>query len=361
MHQKLKVIQIIDSLAPGGAEMMAVNIANGLSKRGITSFLCATRREGLLREKLYDKEKYIYLNRKKRLDVKSFKSLYKFIKKEDINVVHAHSTSIFIGFMMKICIPRLKLIWHDHYGNSEALDIRRSGFLRIFAKRIDTSIVVNNLLESWNKDILKIKKVINLPNFGSLNKALDKSVDLNGVNGKRIICLANLRPQKDHLTLLKSFIIVQKEFKEWSLHLVGLDLKDAYSKSVHTFIENNNLNNAVFVYGSIKNTYNVLKQSDIGVLSSKSEGLPVALLEYGLVGLPVITTNVGDCNKVIKNKESGLLVISNNEVALRNGLKYLIMNKKRRSFFAENLKLSINEKYSEESYLDKLIAVYLKS
>ena len=68
MNKKLKVIQLIDSLKPGGAEMMAVNIANELGcEDGIASHLCATRLEGGLKEKLTPAVHYFFLNKKKKL------------------------------------------------------------------------------------------------------------------------------------------------------------------------------------------------------------------------------------------------------------------------------------------------------
>ena len=48
-ENKLNILQLIDSLHPGGAEMMAVNIANGLSDVGINSHISTTRLEGALR------------------------------------------------------------------------------------------------------------------------------------------------------------------------------------------------------------------------------------------------------------------------------------------------------------------------
>ena len=52
MNKHIKVIQIIDSLIPGGAEMMAVNIANGLYELGIASHICTTRMEGALKNNI---------------------------------------------------------------------------------------------------------------------------------------------------------------------------------------------------------------------------------------------------------------------------------------------------------------------
>ncbi len=49
----MKVLQLIDTLDAGGAERMAVNIANAVNEEGITSYLCATRRGGSVRKMNY--------------------------------------------------------------------------------------------------------------------------------------------------------------------------------------------------------------------------------------------------------------------------------------------------------------------
>ena len=51
-----------------------------------------------------------------------------------------------------------------------------------------------------------------------------------------------------------------------------------------------------------------LHGADCGVLSSVSEGLPVSLLEYGMAGLPVIVTDVGQCAEVVGNGRFGRVV-----------------------------------------------------
>ena len=52
MNKNIKVLQIIDSLNPGGAEMMAVNIANALQETGVDAHICATRVEGSLKSNI---------------------------------------------------------------------------------------------------------------------------------------------------------------------------------------------------------------------------------------------------------------------------------------------------------------------
>nr|HMQ43616.1 glycosyltransferase [Mariniflexile sp.] len=194
----MNVLQLIDSLNAGGAERVAVNYANALVSHIKTSHLCATREEGVLKDSLSKNVSYLFLNKQSTFDLKAIKTLHAFIKNNKIDLIHAHGSSFFIATLVKILNPKLKLIWHDHYGKSEFLNERPKFILKWCLKLFNHGFVVNKKLENWSVQVLNIKSVSYLPNFAIVNDT--KSItELKGDNNKRIVCLANLRPQKDHL------------------------------------------------------------------------------------------------------------------------------------------------------------------
>ena len=353
----MRVLQLIDSLDTGGAERVAVNIANALSSKVEGSFLCATRKEGILKESLFKNVDYLFLNKKKIIDLRAIKRLNTFLKRNYINVVHAHSSSFFLATIIKIINPKLTIIWHDHYGNSEFLNDRKYTALKICSKYFSHIFSVNKSLEIWSKEVLKVKNISFLPNFAIINKSIALT-NLKGVTGKRIVCLANLRPQKDHITLLLAFKEVLKIFPDWTLHCVGKDFKDNYSKQIERKMKALELNKAVYLYDSKPDVFEILKQCDIGVLSSKSEGLPLALLEYGLAELPVIATKVGECETIISDNENGLLVDSLSVLQLEKALRFYIENKNRREAYAVKYNNHIKENYSKSSQIETILKVY---
>jgi glycosyltransferase involved in cell wall biosynthesis len=353
----MKVLQLIDSLNAGGAERVAVNYANALAGYVEKSFLCATRAEGLLKQSLLKEVHYLFLNKKSILDFKAIRKLNRFVKTNDITIVHAHASSFFIATIIKILNPKLVLIWHDHYGKSAFLNERPRFALKLCSKLFTHVFTVNSKLEDWSKEVLNIKSVGFLPNFAVANN-VKSTTTLKGEDNKRIVCLSNLRPQKDHLNLIKAFKIVAKEKPEWSLHIAGHDFNDDYSLSIKNFVIANKLEHRVFMYGSCADTHNILKQSSIGVLSSKSEGLPLALLEYGLAELPVIATNVGDCHKVISNPEEGILIEPKNHKVLAEALLTYINDLDLRTKVAQNLYLKVTSTFSEANVMESLIKIY---
>ena len=104
----MRVLQLIDSLRPGGAERMAVNYANALGKCIDASYLCCTRKEGLLKSKISSQVGYFFLNRQSTLDLKAISSLRYFVKENRIDLIQAHGNSWFIAVLVKITLPNIK-------------------------------------------------------------------------------------------------------------------------------------------------------------------------------------------------------------------------------------------------------------
>jgi glycosyltransferase involved in cell wall biosynthesis len=307
----MRIVQVIDSLEVGGAEKMAVNYANALTDRIDFSGLVVTRAEGNLKSQLNDEVSYLFLKRKRTIDFGALFRLKSYCKENSIDFVHAHGTSFFLSILLKIVYPKIKIIWHDHYGLSEYISLKRSLFFKIPSYFLKGLIGVNYKLIKWAEKELYCKNIIYLPNFTTISNATTTDTILKGVSGKRILCLANLRDQKNHFFLLEVAEKLKNSYADWTFHLVGKDFVDDYSAQVKATIIAKNLENNVFIYGSKNDIKNILHQSDIAILTSKSEGLPIALIEYGLSKKPVVTTKVGEIPLIVQDNVNGFIVDSN--------------------------------------------------
>ncbi|MGI0107841.1 glycosyltransferase [Salinimicrobium sp. WS361] len=349
----MRILQLIDSLRPGGAERMAVNYANALAKEIDGSFLCSTRIEGLLKKQLAPEVGYLFLNKKKILDLKAVWRLRKFVKENKIDLIQAHGSSWFMGVLLKISLPKLKLVWHDHYGARAEKDLR-PGLLSIFSGYFDGIISVNPQLKEWAERRLHCSKVEFIPNFASFGGREPKDSNLQIREGFKIIHLANLKPPKDHLNLFKAFGKLSQVNTSVSLHLIGKEENNFYSRELRKFIKENGLEDKIYFYGEREEIINVLQEADLGVLSSSSEGLPVALLEYGFAGLPVVCTKVGECETVVGT--AGVLVPPNDPEALFLALKSYVENEVERRKDSVAFQIRVFETYSEEQVLKQLLS-----
>jgi glycosyltransferase involved in cell wall biosynthesis len=344
----MRIIQIIDSLEAGGAERMAVNYANALAKQIDFAGLVVSRKEGPLVNQIDERVSYLYLNRNKVIDFKALYTLRNYVVLHKVTLVHAHSTSFFLAFLLKVLRPSIKIIWHDHYGDSEFLDKRPLLALRLIAPFFSGIIAVNQKLKEWANEKLRVKNSIYLPNFPAEEKNITALTVLEGIDGKRIVCLANLRVQKDHFLLLEAAKKLKMSHPEWTFHLVGKDFQDDYSKQIKLLIIEHHLEKNIFLYGSKSDIGEILLQSTIGILTSQSEGLPVALLEYGFHKKPVVVTAVGEIPLVIQNGINGFLVGVQKDELFYKAIIELIEKETLRNNFGEALYKSIFENYSEK-------------
>ncbi len=348
----MRIVQIIDSLEVGGAERMAVNYANALSGKISFSGLVVTRKEGDLRSKIDKKVDYLFLNKKKTVDWKAVLKLKLYCQTNNVEILQPHSNSYFIAFLVKLIYPKIQIIWHDHNGLSEFLSSQKWLPLKMASCFFKGIIVVNYQLEKWAKKELNCKKVIYLPNFTYKEVDITYETVLNGNPDKRIICLANLRHQKNHQLLIEVAIKLKITHSDWSFHLVGKDFEDDYSRELKDAIVANDLVENVFLYGSVNDTANVINQSEIGVLTSRSEGLPVVLLEFGLYKKAIVFTNVGEIPLIVQDKQNGLLVPSKNVDLFYDSIVLLINNPQIREQLGLALFKTIIEKNSEKVVLD---------
>ena len=350
----MRIIQIIDSLNAGGAEKMAVNYANILADKIDFSGLIATRKQGDLKHLLDPKVNYLFLNKKNIFDLKAVLKLKSFCKINKIEIIQAHSSSYFICCLIKILLPTIKIIWHDHNGGVVP---RRQGqiYIQIFSIFFAGIISVNQELKNWALKNLICKNVIYLSNFSVAAVSEKKETILKGIDGKRILCLANLRFQKNHLMLVKVANILKQSHPEWTFHFVGKDFNDQYSEVLKSKIIENNLHKSIYLYDSRQDIEHIIFQSDICVFSSISEGLPVSLLEYGLQKKPVLSTRVGEIQYILKDGINGFLVPIDEVQQFYIQLLKLIENQDIRINFGNELFITINKNHGQQTVISNYL------
>lgn len=345
----MRIAQIIDSLEIGGAEKMAVNYANAMVTAAAFSALITTRKEGPLKAQLHNEVAYFHMQRTSKIDVSAILRLRKFCKAHQINYVQAHSSSFFTAFLLKIVMPSIQIIWHDHNGLSEFISSQKTRILQLCSFFFKGIVVVNYKLKTWAEKTLHCPSVLYLPNFTLLDTTVPLQTDLKGIAGKRIVCLANLRFQKNHHLLLEVAEKVKQSHPDWTFHLVGKDFEDDYSKAINAAWRAKELTHTVFFYGTCQDIAAILQQSDIAIITSQSEGLPVAMLEYGLSKLPVVSTEVGEIPLIIKEGENGMLVPNYNHDIFYTKLVQLLDNAELRFTLGKGLYSTIDQKHSEKA------------
>lgn len=144
--------------------------------------------------------------------------------------------------------------------------------------------------------------------------------------------VARLNAIKDHETLIRAFAIVQKQFPNTTLWIIGEGDEKPKLQNLARELE---LNNQLVFWGNRSDVPELLGQMDIYVFSTTiNEGFGIALIE-AIAKLPIIATDVAACREVLANGKAGLLVPPKNPEALANTLYRLFESQQQRIAWGE--------------------------
>ncbi len=359
------VMHVIDALAMGGAERVAVNLANLLPCERYRAHLCTTRAEGPLSEAVAPHVMRLSLERRGRVDAGALRRFARYVKERRIRIVHAHASALFFARLGVALGREGALIWHDHYGRADFGD-RPAWLYRMATRGAAGVIAVNQTLAAWCRERLRLpeKRVWYVPNFvAEAGPAGERACPtsgpaLPGEPGKRMVCVANFRPQKDHPNLLQAMALVARQAPGAHLLLVGEAGDGAYAASLRAQISELGLEGAVTWLGPRTDVAAILRGCDIGVLGSASEGLPLALLEYGKAGLAAVATGAGQCAEVLDHGRAGMLVPPRAPEALGRAMVQLLCDGRKRMEFAARFHDRVEEHYSPRRVLGQICDIY---
>jgi glycosyltransferase involved in cell wall biosynthesis len=278
----------------------------------------------------------------------------KIIKQNDYNIVHCHSTKAgFVGRLAAFFSNHPNVIYSPHgfmfcdtrikFKRQLYLNLERYlGYLT--HKLIAVSGSERDL--ALQHHIVPNKKIITLNNsvdpadysdYSYENRVFEKLKDPNS----EIILgtVGRLYYQKDPITLIKSFKIINEKFRNTKLVIVG---DGPLENECTQLINQLNLQTKIIMAGYQKNSTDYYKIFDIFMLSSHYEGMPYALLEAMIMGIPAVGTDVIGIKDLIVNGETGYLAQEGDHYGLAKAVMNLLENPALISVFSENARRRTN-------------------
>jgi len=143
--------------------------------------------------------------------------------------------------------------------------------------------------------------------------------------------IGRFAPPKNHKLLIEAFAQVRSNAPLYLLLVGGGELENAVREQVVGL----GLQSRVRFLGVRTDVADILRASDVFVLSSRVEGNPLSVMEAMAAGLPVVSTAVGGVPELVRNGETGLLVPSEDAGALTRALQVLVDDPMRRQAMGE--------------------------
>ncbi len=174
--------------------------------------------------------------------------------------------------------------------------------------------------------------------------------------GLRLITVGRLVWEKDYAGLIRAFAIAQRSITSLELWILGDGPERA---KITTAIQEEGVGGAVKMLGMRKNVGHFLKQADVFILSSVSEGLPVSQLEAMAVGLPMIVTDAGGMPDVIQESGAGVVVPKSNPEALADAIVTMAQDPSKLQKLGALARLSYERHYTIERMAQDYERLYL--
>src|SRR5262249_23780264 len=142
---------------------------------------------------------------------------------------------------------------------------------------------------------------------------------------KRLFSSGRLSPEKAHICLIKALRILLDRGFEFELRLAGNGPSRQQLEEVAVEL---GVADRVHFLGFLdeREIIEELVQSDLFVLSSFIEGVPVSVMEAMAIGVPVIATNVGGTSELIEDGRTGLLIRPSDPQAIADAVIKMVDN-----------------------------------
>lgn len=311
----MKILEVISSLASGGAEKFVVNLSNQLQKGSHEVIVCTLN--GTTEDLLFNKQflseqiKFHDFNIREKSKLHILREIYSFIKKESPDVIHCHLS--IVQYFLPVFFLRIPVVHTLHNLAQYASGDRRWKmrlFKFLYKYKFVKPVTISAECHQSFKDFYHLSSDVMIKN-GSPTITTSKDLDLvrneierykTNEQTKVFIHVARYNKQKNQELLVESFNQLHKEGKDFILLVIGRDFETEEAKVLREKACEN-----IYFLGEKSNVGDYMYYANAFCLTSHYEGLPISLLEAMSIGVIPICTAVGGVSSVIKDGETGYL------------------------------------------------------
>jgi glycosyltransferase involved in cell wall biosynthesis len=374
MPRRIRLLQIIDHLGHGGAEALQLTLAKSIDRARFDLHVIALRQfqPPLLTPSLRALGVPVTeLNQRNAYDLPALLSIIKYIRRHKIDIIHTHLlASDFLGRIAGSLTGRpVVSTIHNSRADLDNEPMRRQWMEqwtgRFMARRL---IVVSEMLREETTQWFGVpsRKVVAIPN-GVDTEAFRRGPEFDSaavkrdmVSGGEYVMVTNLArwvPQKGLSHLIDAARIVTDARPDVRFLLLGHgDLHAELEAQAETL----GIADKVILGGFLYNVSDVLAASDVFVLSSLWEGLPLALLEAMAAGCPAVATDVGGVSHVLQHGATGLVVPPADSGALAAAILECVNNPAQARERGAAAQAWVTQRYGMRAWAGKLERLYLR-
>lgn len=323
----MNILHIISSPASGGAEVYVKDLAKCLASQGHNLHIAfLSNASDIGRDSVYEENFlndlkssginiYIIGNEARKKPWLGMLRIKQYISDHNIDICHTH---LAFGILFT-ALSSVPIVYTHH-----SMEPRWGKFLyQVFNRLVDEYVGISNkcakALESYTmRNINTIPNAVSEEKFIGYKRARVPNDVIN------IVMVGRLTVQKDYMNMLRALNVLDEKLRANLRVKIAGEGEINYKSQLLEYINKNNLNEVVAFVGVQTNIPEFLYKADIFLMSSAWEGLPIALTEATVSGLPCIVTDVGGCAEVIVNSGNGIVVAPQNPQDLAEAITSLV-------------------------------------
>ena len=318
---KTRILFFNGTLGAGGAERVMAMIANQLYIKGENVEILLYHDDPIFfRVEEGLKVSHISALSNSHSLIKNLFILRKYIS-ENADIVISFNASMNIYVLLSMLGLKKKIIVADR---NDPRHIPKKALLRKVRNLLyhfaDGIVVQNSRNRDYFDNSLQKKSTI-IYNPVEMNEYRGKAIEYD--KKRRIVSVGRTTPQKNQVDLIDAFCEVKKKYPDYSLSIYG---EGPLRDELRQYANSLGIGDAVELPGAVKNIYDKIIDADIFAMSSYYEGMPNALIEAMVLGLPVVSTRVSGATDLIISGVNGLLVDVGDKKGLENALLSFIEN-----------------------------------
>jgi glycosyltransferase involved in cell wall biosynthesis len=342
-----RVVTFVDFLSSfGGAEHLALQIATRLNPERFESIMCVSRwpitslkyedpsAEAALERLEQAGVRLLALRRRRKLDLPALARLERFLKRERVDVLHAHKFGSNVWGTLMARIARVPVVLaHEHTWSYEGQPLRRFLDRELVARGATRFIAVSREDQRRMTDVEGIDpaRTLFIPN-GIVAPPAPSGVNVRAELGipadAPVIGLVSvLRAQKAVQVLLRALPPLREEWPSARVLVVG---DGPEQTALERLARELGVHEMVSFLGLRTDIPDLLNAFDVAVSCSDFEGSPLAVMEYMDAALPTVATAVGGVPDLIEPGREGLLVPAGDPSALAVAIAELLRDPQRR-------------------------------
>jgi glycosyltransferase involved in cell wall biosynthesis len=366
--KKIKVVHIVPTLSPGGAERVAVHIVTGLNRQRFEAVVVSLwgRLECDLDRLLEEAGVEVrYLGKTPGFDYRMYSRLHRVLRDSRPDIVHTHIQVLRYALPSMLLLKHASLL-HTVHNLAEREVEPRARWIQGYA--FNHGVVPVPVAE---KVAVSLKRLYGIQQCPVIPNCIPVDYYACPQTPRRVwrasegfadqdilfVCVARFAPQKNHTLLLRAF--AQGPASDPNAHLVLIG-DGVLQEQLEAQAKDLGLGSQVHFLGLRADIPDALGAMDVFVLSSNWEGNPLSVIEAMAAGLPIVSTAVGGVPDLFDSGKEGLIVQRGDIQGFSNSMAYLSRNREARLSMGiaaarrarENYDVSIMVQAYEELYED---------